>query len=213
MARICCICGKKLGLRVIMIKNHEYACFDCVKAAGHNPMTWLGNLKTSKDEMKQSIESGGISQTFSMPQTINVTHSVENVFKVDEENQLWYAQDMFGLHKTPIHKFEDILDFELLEDGNIITKGGLGSALVGGLTFGGVGAVVGATTGKKTSSSNCTSMRIKITLNSLSCPVEYIDLISMKVSKKSAAYKNAFDQAQQILSMLQIIIQNRKTAD
>lgn len=39
MATNCCICGKKLGLRKIMIKNMECLCFDCVKAAGFNPYT------------------------------------------------------------------------------------------------------------------------------------------------------------------------------
>ena len=51
----CCVCGKKLGLRGIMLKGSVYACFDCVKASGHNPMTWMGNLLTSEEDFKQLI--------------------------------------------------------------------------------------------------------------------------------------------------------------
>lgn len=56
----------------------------------------------------------------------------------------------FGGKKNPkIYKYSDIVDYELLEDGESITKGGLGRAVVGGALFGGVGAVVGGVTGHK----------------------------------------------------------------
>ncbi len=80
---------------------------------------------------------------------------------VDEQNHLWRTQDQFGLHKSTIHRFEDIIDYELLEDGDLQIKGGLGSALAGGLTFGAAGAIVGASVGKKKTTSNCFSMSIK----------------------------------------------------
>lgn len=38
MALNWCICGSKLGLRKVMIKNKDYLCYDCVKAAGFNPV-------------------------------------------------------------------------------------------------------------------------------------------------------------------------------
>ncbi len=48
-----------------------------------------------------------------------------------------------------IFEFSNLLNFELLEDGETITKGGLGRAVAGGLLFGGVGAIVGGVTGGK----------------------------------------------------------------
>lgn len=184
----------------------------------------MGNLKTSKEEVLKYINSGEKSaeevKEFNASgkkqlsyKELNITHDVGNLFKVDSQAQCWYAQDQFGLHRTPIYAYEDIMDFELLEDGNTITKGGLGSAVVGGLTFGALGAVVGASTGKRTSNMNCTSMRIKVSLKNMDTPIEYINLIQTKVAKKSAAYKKAYEQAQEILALLQIMIHGNEKSD
>ena len=198
----CAICGTKLGLKKIMIKGRNYLCYDCVKAAGHHPMTWTGNMKTSLGEIREAIDGSNV---ILVNAEMTITQSVGNVFMVDEINHLWRTQDQFGLHKSKIYRFEDIIDYELLEDGDTQIKGGLGSALAGGLTFGSVGAVVGATIGKKKITPNCSSMSIKITLNNMNHSVENINLLQMKVSKKAAAYNKAFEQAQEILSLLKLM--------
>lgn len=48
-----------------------------------------------------------------------------------------------------LFNYDQIVDFELLKDGSSIASGGLGRTAVGGLLFGGVGAIVGASTGRK----------------------------------------------------------------
>ena len=58
---VCDICGTKLGLKKVMIKGGNYLCFDCVKKAGHNPLTWMGNLKTDLGEI-QARSDGEIVQ-------------------------------------------------------------------------------------------------------------------------------------------------------
>jgi hypothetical protein len=217
----CCACGTKLGIKGVMLKGGVYTCYDCVKASGHNPLTWMGNMKTSAEEFKQMIadnanqnKSGAKrigTNTFNLRRDadFHVTKTVGNIVKLDEENRLWYAQDMFGLHKSAIHSFDDILDFELLEDGDSVTKGGMAGATVGALAFGATGAIVGSITGKKTTKMNCTSMRIKVTLNDMSNPIEYIDLIRTNTSRNSSMYKTAMKQAQEILSLMQIICKSR----
>lgn len=81
------------------------------------------------------------------------------------------------------------MDYELLEDGNTLTKGGLGRAVAGGLLFGGVGAVVGGVTGKKHGKSTCSQLQIKITVNNVSEPTEYITFISSEIKKDGMIYK------------------------
>ena len=201
------LCGAKIGLKKVMIKGGNYLCYDCVKAAGFYPLTWTGNMKTSLSEIQ--IRINGSNDTTNTTE-MTVTQSIGNIFMVDEQNHLWRTQDQFGLHKSTIHRFEDIIDYELLEDGDLQTKGGLGSALAGGLTFGAAGAIVGASVGKKKTTSNCSSISIKITLKSMNAPVENVNLLQMKVSKTSAAYKKAFAQAQEILSLLKIMTSSAK---
>ncbi|MCD8379144.1 MAG: SHOCT domain-containing protein [Lachnospiraceae bacterium] len=200
-----------------MIREKNYLCYECVKKAGFNPLTWMGNLKTDKEEILNRIsgkEAGSdknlADQTIKeSSKKLSVSKNVGNIFMVDEDNKLWTCQDPFGLNKASAHRFEEILSFELLEDGEQIIKGGVGSAVAGGLAFGALGAVVGATTGKKKLKSTCSKMRIKITLNDIQHPVEYVNILQMKVSKNSAAYKKATKQANEILSLLEVMVQQK----
>ena len=90
-----------------------------------------------------------------------------------------------GTKKNPkIYNYSDIVDFELLEDGESITKGGLGRAITGGLLFGGIGAVVGGITGGKRSKSICNSLKIKITVNDMRSPVVYINLLATATKRQ-----------------------------
>lgn len=129
---------------------------------------------------------------------------------IDGKNGLWYAQDWVGLHRGAVHRFSDIISYELLEDGDTQTKGGLGSAMAGGLAFGPLGALVGASAGRKTTSRICDSMRIRITLRNAAAPVEYVNLLQMRVSRKSAAYKKAYEQAQEILGVLDVLTAEKR---
>ena len=205
---VCSVCGAKLGFRKVMLKGMQYVCFECVKKAGYNPLTWTGNLKTSVADIQARI---GLEP---VPEMV-VTQSIGNIFMIDGKNGLWYAQNQFGTRRGAVHRFSDIISYELLEDGDTQTKGGLGSAVAGGLAFGPLGAIVGASAGKKTTSRICDSMRIRITLNNPAAPVEYVNLLQMRVSRKSAAYKKAYEQAQEILGVLDALTagkqENEKT--
>ena len=227
MARICCICGKDAGLKSVMIKNRNYVCYDCAKAAGHNPLTWTGNLKTTAEELRHDIEKKkgtsvgqkmplGTSKNYA-PATIEITRQVGRVFNIDDKNRLWcISTGTFNEKNGDIHSFDEVLGVELLEDGETVVKGGAGGALVGGLLFGGVGAMVGASTSARRTNGKCSSLKIKITLNDYYHPVEYIDLLkgygNLSISKKSSNYKKAIGTAQEILSVFQIMLNENQAA-
>ena len=87
------------------------------------------------------------------------TKKVGDYFVVNETDKTWAVPT--GLFKkvvqpASVHKYSEIVSFELLEDGNSITKGGIGRAVAGGVLFGGVGAIVGGSTGKKKTKGVCT---------------------------------------------------------
>ena len=66
-------------------------------------------------------------------------------------------------YNPPLFRYDEIIDYELSENGNTVTKGGIGSAMVGGALFGGVGAIVGGVYGKK-SQTEIKSINLHISL-------------------------------------------------
>ncbi|GEM_PF-701053 len=106
--------------------------------------------------------------------------------------------------------YDDIVSYELLEDGGAVMSGGIGRAAVGGLLFGGVGAIVGASTGQ-TSNSTCSNLQIKITLNNPSNPTHYFKLINKYTWKKTDSFfQSRYKDAQDICSKLDLIIRENE---
>lgn len=146
----------------------------------------------------------------------NPTKKVGNYFYIDENKKQWVIPDgVFSekIKKAHIYNYSDIVNFELIEDGNSIAKGGLGRAVVGGALFGGVGAVVGGITGKKKLKKTCSKLQIKITLNNLDKPAEYINLIMTEFKKDSFVYQTAYKSAQEIMALLEIMTISDKLID
>lgn len=99
--------------------------------------------------------------------------------------------------------FSSILDAELISDGTTIAKTDFTSMTVKSFVFGAVGGI----TAKKQNVGYCTDLRIKITTKNLSDPVKYLTFIyGFKINKNSIIYKNKLDEANNCLSIFQIII-------
>lgn len=129
------------------------------------------------------------------------TKKVGKVFYVDDVNKKWHLPRC--KESKSVYDYTDLLDYELIEDGNTVASGSLGRAVAGGLVFGGLGAVVGGMTGKQ--KATCSKLQIKITTKDISHPALYISLLDYEVKKDSVTYKTAINEAQEILSILQII--------
>lgn len=124
----------------------------------------------------------------------------------DDKRQFLIPKSIFGSIKGAIvYSYNDIADFELVENGG--SSGGLGRALVGGALLGMGGAIVGGSTGNK---SVVHSLQIKITTHDFDNPVILISLISTKMKTSSLNYKIMQEQAQRILSILSIIVAQNK---
>lgn len=122
---------------------------------------------------------------------------------MDRANKLWCVPALDK--KNPeLFNFSDLLEYELTEDGISVTKGGLGSAVVGGLAFGGVGAIVGGGLGKK-QKDIVTSMSVAITVrNDFVSRIE-IPLISSETKKGGLIYNGMKDIGNKIVSLLNVV--------
>lgn len=105
--------------------------------------------------------------------------------------------------------FQDLVNYDLLEDDSLVTSGGVGQALIGGALFGGFGAVAGGITGKRKQKKKIESLIIKVTVNNFGCPCLMIPLITKATKIDSKEYQTAFNAAHQILSALDVITHNQ----
>lgn len=201
---ICSVCHRKASLNRYKLAD-GWICNKCFKECGFNLSTPITGMTT------QNIISllNGQKSNSDLIKELHITKKVGNLLAFDENKEKWWIITKKNI-VPKIHDFAEIIDFELLEDGGSIAKGGLGRAAVGGALFGGVGAIVGAATGSKKSKQTCKSLQIKITLNNLNFPVEYINFINIETKKDGILYKTMFPLAQECLSTLQIVLDKTK---
>ena len=200
----CSICNKE---QTKIKLSNGYICGSCLKESGLFPIT--KPVKTYTIENIRELTASNIKNKEYI-ERFNTTKQVGTYIEFDDNNKKWLIPDGFnGKKKNPkVYDYKDIIEFELLEDGDSITKGGLGRAIAGGILLGGVGAVVGGVTGKKKTKSVVNSLQIKITLNDINNPTIYIPLIRSKTKTSSFIYKTSYKFAQEILSTLSVITEN-----
>ena len=83
---------------------------------------------------------------------------------------------------------------EIIEDGESVSKGGIGSAAAGGLLFGGAGAVVGSVTGKK-QKAMVNRISVRVNFNNRWIQTEEIVLLSTQTARNSFMYRATIDNA------------------
>ena len=200
MAKACAVCGGKASIvtgRVEMLDG--FVCRSCLEKS-----LWISdpNCRTSKDfhaRFKYLEDSKKLFDTF------NPTTNIPDFFQIDVNNRL------FKIGKSSeCFLFDELINYELIEDGESVVRGGLGRAVVGGLAFGGVGAIVGGVTGGKKSKSIITNMYIRGSLINPWIKDFKINIIDTEIKKNGWIYKNLKEMTEKIISALEIIINQQK---
>lgn len=209
----CCICGEKGKQKIA----DGWLCKECFKKyaiatfiPGNNN---LYREMPTKLEVEKAIESKKIRQEDL--NSFNPTKKIYKFIEFDDDNKKFVVLNGFDREKMNlnVYNYSDVIEYELLENGETVTKGGIGRALAGGALFGGVGAVVGGVTAKRTTKALIDNLKIKITLNDLNNPNIYINLIQFRTKGNSSIYKMAYSSAQEILSILAIIVKDNEVID
>ena len=158
----------------------------------------LSDMETARNEKKIiKAEEKTIKKMFKPNKTVGD-------LQIDTRNRLFRVKNTA---KDKIFAFDNIIDFELLEDDISIISGGLGRALVGS-ALGPTGAIVGAVTGRKTSKKKITKLIVKLTLNNFDYPCIMINYIDKPTKTTSSSYKKAFNEAHETISVLNVMINN-----
>ena len=196
----CAICGKKEGK--IILKD-ALVCKDCFKEAfDYSPL-----FKNNKDiSLKRLLEK----KEYTNQRRLEVSSFIPTIclgtikFN-DNKNELMIPQKIGTIQE--IYQYKDIINFELIEDGKIlVSKGGLGRAIAGGVLFGGVGAIVGGVTGKRKSTETINKLIVRLTINTPFRPIHRdIIFINSKTNKNSNVYSKEIQEAKDLLAKLEDI--------
>lgn len=205
----CPICNAPIkGLFKARIKDDQPICSDCASRA----YIRNGSMKfMSVEDFKEHLAYR--QKNYDTLNSLNITHEIQAsvmptyYFRVDVHGGHWYIIKKNDTSNVPVYKFSEIMDYELIENGNPIVKGGgVGKAVVGGLLFGGAGAIVGASTAQRASKTVVDTMKLKITINNPYNDFVEIDFLqSLRgVKQGSVSYNSCAETATKIISLLEM---------
>ena len=201
----CPFCGVKIGL--LNYRNQEglAICPTCFAKADLDIESFklldLETLSQCYEKRERDLEQF---QQFRVTNEVKI--GVFNGYYIREDANLgvWYVSNSKKPVNPTLFRHEELTHFELLEDGNSVASGGLARAAVGGVLFGGIGAVVGAVTGSKTSKKVITSLEVAIVLNSPYRKKISINCMGVdsKVKSGSMAYNQHMKDAHDLMMFL-----------
>lgn len=102
-------------------------------------------------------------------------------FITDDVNEFVAIVTPTSMH---LHRYSDIVSITYEENGNDMYNKSLGGAVVGGLLFGGVGAIVGSNTAKAVKNKKIEMMSIKILLKSTSEPTILLEIYNSRMMER-----------------------------
>ncbi len=201
MSNICAICDSKTSFfqNRRKLADDDVVCDKCFRRASSlsaKQMTFTKNV--SLEEVKQSIIDSNKNGEYLL--NFKSTQDIGDAVKFDDKNKRFL---ILGHDEFYIVNYSDVASFELIKNGDVITKSGLGRAIAGGVLFGGAGAVVGAVTGKGKEKDYCNSLKIKINTKNPDHTLYYINFLNKRVKEGSSEYSIAYSESQLTLSLLQ----------
>ena len=196
----CKICGEKLKFGLIKSKCLDgYICFNCINKAG----LATGATSNITPEIYQKYLDTN-NNKIAINDTFKASHKISNIVEFDDANRNWRIPVRKGVNPR-LYSYDDIVDFELNEDGHSVSSGGLGRAVAGGLLFGGVGAIVGGVTGGKKAKGVTTNMFINVIVRNNSATNVNLTLINRPLKKGSLLERAAQNNARDIIAKLTLI--------
>ena len=185
----CSICGGQKGVKQIA---DGYVCKDCIAKCGVCLIT-LSWKDIFLKRVKDAINDNEINQQRS--RIFHQTKVIEKELLIDEQNRLWKLKSYGNLYFT----YGDIINYECQKNGIGVLSVGVGSALVGGLLFGGVGAILGGLSGSK-KKEEINEFKIIVNLYNNSYHQLSINLLPTgKVKSDSIIFKSYCEKAEKIM--------------
>lgn len=151
---------------------------------------------------ENNIVSNYVAQVTSENSTSKNPYIIKYVVDEQQEKLVIFQahKNVSNIPTTTCLSFDEVIGIKIYKDDAVV--GGIGRAILGDFVAGGVGAIVGATTAKK----HTTSYKIDIFTNNIASPAITIDLIDKKLSTLSEEYKKIDKFAQKVYASIQSIL-------
>lgn len=193
--KVCASCGKQAGMNYSKWGGGMwYLCRSCTDIFGNSILDISKQAKILKTKQPYSGD-------------FTPTRVIGNFLELDDVNKRVLIPDgPFGSKYEPtICNYKDIIGCDVLDEGESIVGGGVGSALVGGALFGDVGALIGGAVGNKTTKKIFKKVQIKVTINNLQRPTAYVLIADGKIPSDSTSGKDIINTIEEILSTMSVI--------
>lgn len=187
---VCSICRDISGKPIA----DGYVCDNCWKKCGQFAIFSGQERKLARvlDVSRRIQQNTNFKQSQEERQKIfSPNRIIASKIFVDENNNLW-CSSTGAIKLKPqgaIYSLNDVTEYQIVEDGDSVTKGGLGRAVAGGALFGGVGAIVGGVTGSKKTRATCTKLFIEVRIEGAPLQPVVLPYIFMETKKTSSTYK------------------------
>lgn len=201
---ICPVCGNPVKgiIGIYKIKDNQKLCADCSHKLAMDPsMIPCQTPEDIKKHFKYREENLKLFQNFSTTREI---FCGDTYFREDANMKKWYCTVNKNPTNPTLFGYDEIIDYELTENGIQVASGGITSAIAGGAIAGSVGAIVGSNIGKKKSQSTVTSMKMRISLNNPYITQELINFVFVGEEFKvgSFSYNERKGRANNLISLL-----------
>lgn len=211
----------------VKLADGNLACSKCLKQAGYSTTsvkdvstiskmdynqikksTTLNNKTSQISSSKEIVSDAAVKKAIETPTEEPIFHATQssNHFQVDEEKGLWKFNGKFN---EP-YSCNDLLNYELLTNGSVQTKGGvsIGRALVGNALLGPAGMILGGLTGKKKQVEKINRIEIKLRQKGTSSTTTTITIYKGKdITTDSKDYVKYMKIAENDLALLDTISQ------
>lgn len=198
---VCAVCGGKLPMAGFVKLADGKICAKCKeKTTQYISIPQMFTVNEIYENMQEAEENKKLYSVFS-PQEFPYA------LQVDFQNKLLAVatKKFLKLQKGYIFRFNEIVDYSVEQDGNTIQKSGAGSAVIGGLLFGGVGLVAGGLMGRKTKET-ITKMSITLKTTNKWAPTVTIPIVSSEIKKGSMTYNLVKASTEKILQVLDAVV-------
>lgn len=164
-------------------------------------------LSTNATSMQQFLDKDFI---VSKEVTVSANGWSTTKLLIDNESKTFIYQQ--GKNYSKKYNFNDIINYEVYENGKSKVQGRAGSALIGGAFFGLGGLIVGSSMSRNVNE-KCNQLKLFIRINDLECPqieITYVD--NAEFDKSGWTYRNMKENLQTVCSVLEFMI-NKKTLE